>query len=154
MEHEKYANYIQLKNPRDILFQETIFLLTKTFGKRSLLFNTCWQCLNLTKKNTDNYTIFASVVNRECKKFKLSELTPDMFKCLMYIQGLTAPKDVEIRSRLLSNLEQDLKLTLQNIPEECQCIINLHHETAKIEERNILLLLIEKKEHGKKKIFF
>ena len=63
-----------------------------------------------------------------------------MFKCLIFVQGLTALNDPAIRSRLLSKLEQDSKLTLQNIAEECQRIIDLCHGIAKIEE----------KEHGKK----
>ena len=39
-EHEKYSNYILPKNPGDISFRKTLFLLTKIFGERSSLFNT------------------------------------------------------------------------------------------------------------------
>ena len=46
--HEKYADYILPKNPRNISFQETIFLLTEIFSKSSSLSNTHWQCLKLT----------------------------------------------------------------------------------------------------------
>ena len=60
------------------------------------------------------------------------------------IQGLAAPKEAEIRSRLLSKLEQGLKLTLQNIAEECQQMINLCHDTAKI-GKDILHILCLKK---------
>ena len=111
-----------------------------------------WQCLNLIKKDTGDYTTFASVRNREYEKFKLSELTPDMFKCLIFVQVLTAPKDANIKSRLLSKLEQDSKMTLQNITEECQPIINLRHGTAKTEEKKYFVHTHRgKKEHGKKK---
>ena len=79
---------------------------------------------------------FASIVNRECEKFRLSEITPDMFKCLIFIQGLTAPKDAEIKSRLRTKLEQDQKI-LQSLMDECQCILNSRADTAKIEEQDI-----------------
>ena len=95
--------------------------------------------MNLTKKENEDYTTFASIVNRECEKFKLSKITPDMFKCLIFVQGLTAPGDAEIRARLLTKLEQDQKITLQNLAEECQRILNLRSGTAKIEERTFLI---------------
>ena len=78
---------------------------------------------------------FASIVKR------LNEITPDMFKCLIFVQGLTAPKDAEIRSRLLTKLEQDQKITLQNLVEECQHILNLRADTA----------LVRNKPKGRKK---
>ena len=80
------------------------------------------------------------IVCEEC------ELTLDMFKCLIFVQGLTVPKDTEIRSHLLSKLEQDSKLTLQNNTEECQQIINLYHDTAKIEERDVLHIYSRRKQ--------
>ena len=57
-----------------------------------------------------------------------------MFKCLIFIQGLTAPTDAEIRLRLLMKLEQDQKITLQNLADECQRILNLRADTAKIDQ--------------------
>ena len=78
-----------------------------------------------------------------------------MFKFLIFIQGLTAPKDTKIRPYLLSKLEQDLKLILQNITEEYQRIINLCHDTAKIEKRDILHIhSVEKRNTVKKVVFF
>ena len=94
-------------------------------------------------------------MNRESVKFKFSELTSDIFKCLIFVQGLTAPKGTEIRSRRLLKLEQDSKLPLQNIAEECQRIINLRYDAAKIEERDISHIHdVKDEEHGKKKFFF
>ena len=119
-------------------------------AKGVYMFNTRLHSLNLTKKDTDDYT-FASVVNNECEKFKLNELTPDMFKCFIFVWGITAPKDVEIISRLLSKQEQDSKLTLKNIVKESQWIINFGLD--KIEERDILHIhSVGKKEHSKKEL--
>lgn len=50
----------------------------------------------------------------ECKEFKLSKLTPDLFKCVIIVQQ---NKDPKIRFRILFKLEQDLEMTLQTIAE-------------------------------------
>ena len=42
----------------------------------------------------------------------LNELTLDLFKCLIFVQGLTDNKDAEMRSRILAKLDIDPKLTL------------------------------------------
>ena len=38
---------------------------------------------------------------------------PDMFSYLIFIQGLTAPPEKEVSSRLLIELEQDEKIILK-----------------------------------------
>ena len=79
-------------------FRETIQILTKIFGEQSSLFNTRWQCLKLTKKDCEDYTTFANTVNRYCERFRLNEITPDMFKYFIFIQGLTLPSEKEVRT--------------------------------------------------------
>ena len=51
--------------------------------------------------------------------------------------GLTSNKDAEIRSRILTKLEIDSKLTLQKIADECQRMVNLEFDTARMEDRDI-----------------
>ena len=92
-EHEKYVNLILPRQHGKVTYQETIQILTKIFGKQSSLFNTRWQCLNLKKKDCEDYTTFASTVNWYCERFQLNEITPDRFKCLIFILGLTSPSE-------------------------------------------------------------
>ena len=83
----------------------------------------------------DNFVTYAGVVTGECEMFKLYELTSNSFKCLILILGLTSNKDAEIRSRILTKVEMDSKLTLKKIAEEC--IVNLKLDTIRIEERHL-----------------
>ena len=46
--------------------------------------------MNLTRKDCEDGTIFASVVNKNCDDFKLSELSANNFKCLIFVQGLVS----------------------------------------------------------------
>ena len=136
-------------------FQETVQILMKIFGQQSSLSNTRRQCLNLMKKDCEVYTTFASTVNRYCEKFQLNETTSDVFKCLIFLQGLTSPSEKEVNTRLLTKLEQDQKITLQSLAEECQHSLNLRADTAKIEEWDISNIhSIKKKSQGKKNIPF
>ena len=121
---KKKENFILPPEPGMINFNETVFILCNIFGDRSCLFNIHWQCLNLVEGDDEDFVTYA-VVNRKGDKFTLHKLTPDLFKCLIFVQGLSSNKDAKIRPRILGKLEIDPKLTLRKIPEECQCIGNV-----------------------------
>ena len=53
---QKYANYI-FREILEISFEETVIILKKIFGEKSSLFNTRWQCLNLTKSGEGYSTL-------------------------------------------------------------------------------------------------
>ena len=76
-------------------------------------------------------------MNRECEKFKLNGLTPDLSKCLIFVQGFTVNKHTEIISKTLAKLEKDPKFTPQKIAEKCQYIVNIKLDTTRMEERDI-----------------
>ena len=71
-----------------------------------------------------------------------------MFKCLIFVPGLAAPEDGEIRTRVLSKSEQNPKIRLQMVEEECEPIENLRRDTARIEERDLSKInAIKQKQH-------
>ena len=53
------------------------------------------------------------------------------------MQGLIAPKDKEIRSRILTIIEQDLNIAIQKVTEECQRLINIKTDNTQVEEKSI-----------------
>nr|VZI05682.1 unnamed protein product [Spirometra erinaceieuropaei] len=132
-EHEHYANFILPKNPREVAFKDTVQTLSQIFGDQSSLFNTRFQCLQLCKRDSDDFITYAGIVTRECGRFQIGSLTEDQFKCLIFICGLQFPKDADFRTRLLSKVQQSNSITLQELAAECQMPINLKHDSAMIQ---------------------
>ena len=95
-EHEKYAHYIFPRNPGEILFEKTVLILKNIWRKVPYLTQ------DNRQKSGEDYSTFTGIVNRGCERFKLKELTPNMFKCLIFVLGLTASGDCEIIIRILS----------------------------------------------------
>ena len=119
--------YLQKKNC-DLGFLETVKLLSELFSSKTFLFHKRWKWLNLTKMDSDEYSGFASVVNKNCDDFKQGELSADNFKCLLFAQGLVLAKETEIRRRVLSKLENEPDLTLQKLAEDCQRIVSVRKD--------------------------
>ena len=69
---------------QEIFRSRNYFPVKKIFYRKEFTIQQSWECLRLTKKNTDDYTTFVSVANRECEKIKLCELTLDIFKGLIF----------------------------------------------------------------------
>ncbi|KER23306.1 hypothetical protein T265_08791 [Opisthorchis viverrini] len=131
-EHDRFTNFILPKHPRDLGFADAVKILAQIFGEQSSLFNIRYQCLKITKRDTEDFITYAGVVNRECERFQLSSMTEDQFKCLIFVAGLQSPHDADIRTRLLNRIEQDPELTLQKLTTECQHLINLKADAAMI----------------------
>ena len=105
----------------------------KTFDKKSI-FHTRYKCLDIVKQEDDSFVTYAGMFNAQCEAFRLKELSSDMYKCLIFVQGLIAPKDKEIRLRILTIMEQDPNIALQKSNWRIKNIKN----KSQIEEKSIL----------------
>ena len=72
--------------------------------------------MNLTRKDNEDYTAFASVVNKHCNDFKL-----------------------KIRRRFLNKLENEPNLTHQQTEEDCQRFVSVRQDSENIEEYGIAI---------------
>ncbi|VDP34555.1 unnamed protein product [Schistosoma mattheei] len=120
VEHELYSNFILPKNPRDFSVCDTVKTISRIFGEQSSLFNIRYHCLKLMKEPGDDWVKHAGTVNRECERSRLSSMSEDQFKCLVFICSLGSPQDANIRTRILSKLEHCSNMTLQEVTTECQ----------------------------------
>ena len=130
-------NYILPRKTNKLTFTKAVKLLTKPFRPKTSLFHKRWECMNLTRKDSEDYTPFASVVNKNCDDFKLSEFSANNFKCLIFVQGLVSAKNTEIRRRVLIKFENEPNLTLQQIAEDCQRFVSVGQDWKNIEESGI-----------------
>ena len=74
-----------------------------------------------------------------------------MFKCLIFVHRLTVPEDGEIRTRILSRLEQNHTISLQIDAEKWERTENLRHDKAWIKERDMSKInAIKQKQHKEK----
>lgn len=121
-QQKKYNNYILLKKPSEVFLICQLIFYTKFSVKEIILFCTCWQRLNLVKREYEDFVINVRTVNRESERFKLNELNLDMFKSLIFVHGLTA----DIDSWVLVKLEQDQTLTLQAVAEKTLRIMQIN----------------------------
>ena len=131
-EHDRYANYILPKHPRDYNFDETVETLRQIFGEQISLFNMCFNCLKITKSDSTDFSTYADIVNRECEWFKITSIIDAQFKCLIFVCGLKSVEDANIRTRILPKIEQIPDVILQQV--ECQCLINLKHDSTMVQQ--------------------
>ena len=111
-------DFILPRKTSELSFDETVKLLTELFSPKTSLFHKRWRCLNLTKNDEDDFATYVAVVNKHCDEFKLSELTADNFKCLVFAQGLL----LLVEMQKLDGAFKLESLTLQKLIEDCQKI--------------------------------
>ncbi|XP_053686599.1 uncharacterized protein K02A2.6-like [Sabethes cyaneus] len=149
VDHDRYVNYILPKSPREIPFADTVKTLKEMFGYQTSVFFRRYQCLLTTKKNSDDFVTYASAVNKACEDFSINTITPDQFKCLIFVAGLQSEKQKDIRTRLLAKMEGETQadpMTLKKLLLECQHLDNLKHDTAVIENQKATINAIYRNE--------
>ena len=99
-EHEKYINYILPKQPRDCSFVETVETLNENFGKHTSLFNARFNCLNVTKCDTEESMTYTGFVNKQCELCKIFTITDEQFKCLIFACGLRSASDRDVCTKI------------------------------------------------------
>jgi hypothetical protein len=133
-EYNRYANFILPNDPRSLSFTETIEKLKKVFGERISLFKARYICLQTKKQETEDYVSYAGKIKQSCSTFKLGSLTEDQFHCLMFIRGLKASHEADLRTWLLAKLEQEPDIKLESMVDECQRFINLRKDSDMIQQ--------------------
>ena len=64
VEHNKFVDYILPKKKTcELGFLETVKLLSELFSSKTSLFHKRWKCLNLIKRDSDDYLGFATILN-------------------------------------------------------------------------------------------
>ncbi|XP_055633340.1 uncharacterized protein LOC129773719 [Toxorhynchites rutilus septentrionalis] len=133
VEHERYVSYILPRLPKDFNFAQTVEQLKGLFGAKESVISRRYRCLQVSKNPTEDHIAFACRVNKSCVQFELGKLTEEEFKCLIYVCGLKSETDAELRTRLLSKIEERDIVTLEQLSEESQRLVNLRHDNAMIE---------------------
>ncbi|XP_055522486.1 uncharacterized protein K02A2.6-like [Wyeomyia smithii] len=132
-EHERFLSFIMPKTPKDFNFQQVVNKLKTLFGAAESVISKRYRCLQTIKSPTEDYLSYACRVNKNCVEFELSKLSEDEFKSLVFVCGLKGESDTDIRTRLLTKIEDSIAVTLEQLSTECQRLMNLRHDTAMIE---------------------
>lgn len=103
----RYLNYVLPKLPKEVKFEDNVKILKKIFGNQISMLRKRFQCLQLLKSDCEDIISYGGHVNRACEDFQFQNLTLEHFKCLMFDSGLKASKYADVRTRLLSILENE-----------------------------------------------
>lgn len=93
-------------------------------------------------------------VNKTCKDFELKKMSIDQFKCLIFVACLSPTKHLEIRTKLLTKLENEHdKIKLEKLSDEYRRIINLKKDATMIQkpvgnDLSILVNQVSKKKNS------
>ena len=132
--NEQYRASLLPDNPSKFTFVQTVQKLKEMFAKKTSLFRTRWDCLQVQRNPDEEITAYGARVNRLAERFRLADLTADQFKCILFIHGLQDSGDKNIRTRLLNLFDKTQvdQLKLTKMMEEAERILQIEHDTALI----------------------
>lgn len=130
--NEQYRHSLLPVLPSKVPFKDTVASLKSMFAKKYSLFRTRWDCLQVNRRPDEPLTAYGARVNKLAESFLLQELTPDQFKCLLFIQGIHDPRDKNIRTRLpnLFDKADKGKCVLREMMDEAERILRIESDTT------------------------
>lgn len=131
---ERYSNTILPRAARELTFQETIDALEELFGHAESQFSLCYKCLQTSKPATADYVSYGAIVNKRCEDFKLSDVSIDRFKCLIFVNGLQSPEDADIRTRLIATLEKEPNTTINDLLKDVKTYQTVRKDSRMVEQ--------------------
>lgn len=106
LEHEHNCKFVLPQESNEICFNERIELLSNIFFDKNTLSKHSNGVLEYYDKQRKDFIIYAGTINTMGENFKFEELRFELFKCRIFVKGLTGSEDEGIRARILSKLEE------------------------------------------------
>lgn len=131
--YDKYANILLPKEPKDLSFQETVDKLKSIFCEIQSTFQLRYKCFNVEKSSSEDFLSYGARINKLCESATMSTMTPDQFKCLIFVTGLKSGVENDVRTRLLTWLEDETKsqtLTIDKLVSESKRLMTIKADTA------------------------
>ena len=98
--YKRYSDFVLPALPKDRSYEDTVATLKSLFDRPESLFCARFKCFQTSMAATEDMSTYAARVNKSCEDFKLSELSVDQFKSLIFILGLRDERWKDIRTRL------------------------------------------------------
>ena len=105
--YKRYSDFVLPALPKDRSYEDTVATLKSLFDRPESLFCARFKCFQMSMAATEDMSTYAARVNKSCEDFKLSELTIDLFKSLIFILGLRDERWKDIRTRLHNFVDVD-----------------------------------------------
>ncbi|XP_058448351.1 uncharacterized protein K02A2.6-like [Malaya genurostris] len=131
--HERFTSFILPKKSKDFTFEQIIEKLKTIFGSPVSIFHRRYQCLQIIKDDAEDFVSYSCKVNRACVDFKISDLSEEQFKSLIFVCGLKSSRDSDIRMRLITKLNDTSEISLEKVVEECKNLVNLKKDNSLVE---------------------
>lgn len=130
-DRDKYSRDILPDIPTGKSFAESLIILNSLFGQCESQFFVRQKSLEVMKSELDDFATYAGRVKKMVFDFKIRDCTDEQFRCLLFVHGLKAPKDLQLRQKLITELDKGEPTTLDALTGMCKRAESARLEMAK-----------------------
>lgn len=135
--YDKYVNLILPTTPESLTFDASVEKLKSIFSDTKTQFQLRYDCLNVERQDNEDIVTYGARINVLCENFKISTVTPDQFKSLMFVIGLKSASEADLRLRTLALIEDETRngnLNIEKLVTEAKRVQSLKSDAALIQK--------------------
>ena len=122
-------------SPFDLDFEKVRELLDQTYGSQVTLFSSRYACMRAQKEPREDIMMYLDRVNDMCDRIKYKEMSLDHFKSLVFACGLKDAEDLEIQRHILTKLEEDPTIKLEDLRARVEAYLKMKKNLATVKEK-------------------
>ncbi|KAK6749455.1 hypothetical protein RB195_001829 [Necator americanus] len=89
------------------------------------------------QRNEENLRNYTGLVNQRHAMAEFDDVTPEQMKCLVWICGLVAPQDADVRVRALRKIEVNSQTMLKELAAKVQHFLRIRQDAALLDRPSL-----------------
>ncbi|KAK6762347.1 hypothetical protein RB195_023167 [Necator americanus] len=134
--YARFTKHILPKRACDVPLTDTVAVLKELFGHNVSVFTGRYAFLK-TQRKEGRLRDYTGLVNQRHVMAELNDVTPEQMKCLVWICGLVALQDADVRARALRKMEDNPQTTLKELAAEVQHFLDIRQDATLLERSSV-----------------
>ncbi|PIO55178.1 hypothetical protein TELCIR_23437, partial [Teladorsagia circumcincta] len=134
--HTRFTRHILPKEPGELDWTDTLATLKTLFGTKKSLFRRRFECFRMNFSPNEDIDNFVNLLKARALEANFKDIRQETLECLALVFAFQAPELADYRVRFLRKLDEDEKITVDDLVKEYHAWKSVKDDSRIVEAAN------------------
>ncbi|PIO70934.1 hypothetical protein TELCIR_07185 [Teladorsagia circumcincta] len=134
--HTRFTRHILPKEPGELNWTDTLATLKTLFGTKKSLFRRRFECFRMNFSPNEDIDNFVNLLKARALEANFKDIRQETLECLALVFAFQAPELADYRVRFLRKLDEDEKITVDDLVKEYHAWRSVKDDSRIVEAAN------------------
>ncbi|PIO67512.1 hypothetical protein TELCIR_10731 [Teladorsagia circumcincta] len=134
--HTRFTRHILPKEPGELNWTDTLATLKTLFGTKKSLFRRRFECFRMNFAPNEDIDNFVNLLKARALEANFKDIRQETLECLALVFAFQAPELADYRVRFLRKLDEDEKITVDDLVKEYHAWKSVKDDSRIVEAAN------------------